>query len=351
MRNTTIKSGVLAAVVLAASVFMGSQFKPRVKLRRHYTITNAAELAPVTTLISEYLASECVNVHTRRAYEIALGYFAEFAARECGRKPNTLSYSDLSRSLVTKFRDERLEVESPASAELRLRVVRSLCSWCAERFQVPNPALKIRSRYEPEMEFKGLSADDRAQLIAAAKQQSEPLRRFLPLFLLYTGMRNDEARNIKLAQIDDRREWINKVVGKSTRIRDIAITDELRHELSLYMCWRTELRCSPRDPLLPSTYRKQDSGCAPKPLCNKTIWRIVNESCTEAGTDNDVRHPHALRHTFAYTALDHLEHEGVKPGRALIILKDLMGHKSIQTTMRYLGNEKDEQYELLREMR
>lgn len=345
MNERTIKACALAAVVLTASGSSMGSFKPSVKLRRHYTITNAAELSPVTTLVSQFLASECVNANTRRAYEIALQYFVAFACVECDRNTNTLAYSDLSRSLVTAFRDNRLTLEAPASADLRLRVVRTFCAWCSERFQVPHPAQRIASKFSPEEEFKGLTEKESQSVLRMAKADPRPLARFVPVLLLATGMRNDEARNLTLGQIDSHREWINKVKGKSTNPRDIPITDSLRHEMTLYLQWREEYIGGKFSPLLVSGRGKKQT-----PLDNKTIWRIVNDVCRRAKTAEDVRHPHAFRHTFAYRTLAHLEENGIKPGRALIILRDLLGHRDIRTTMRYLGNDKEENYNLLREM-
>lgn len=348
MRGRTITLGVLvlAAVVLVEST-MGT-FKPSVKLRRHYTITNAAELAPVITLVSQFLTGECPNEHTRRAYEMALGYFMDYCSKRCGRGLSLISYSDINRALITDFRDARLRIESPASAELRLRAVRTFCSWCADRFQVPNPGLRIKSVYQPENSFKGLTAVEVAAVLRETKRR-EPLERFVPILLLETGLRNDEARNLTIKQIDRDASWINRVVGKSAKPRDIFISDTLRHELTEYLYWRKLLPSPPDSPLLPSSYRAT-ARRVPK-LSNKTIWRIVNDVCTAAGVREDVSHPHALRHTFAYRTLDHLESKGLKSTPALLKLGSYLGHESILVTTRYLGNDKTDDYELLRDLR
>jgi integrase len=342
MRKRTIISVAFAAVVLAASVTMAS-FKPLVKLRRHYVVTNVAELAPVSLLASQYLAAECVNPNTKRAYEIALEYFVAYCAKRAGRSVSAVGYEDITRAVISDFYAARLLIEAPASAALRLRVAKAFCAWCAQRYQVPHHGLRVTENKDTDPEFKGLSERDRAALISVARKETRPLHRFIPLLLLYTGMRNDKAASLTIRQIDKNREWINKVSGKSTVLRDIPITDDLRHEITRYMQWREVMPSGPTYPLLTTRHGRGK-------INNKTIWSAVNAACTTANTDPNVRHPHALRHTFAYFTLQHLEESGVKPGRALIILRDLLGHRDITTTMVYLGNDKGEHYDLLKGM-
>lgn len=59
-----------------------------------------------------------------------------------------------------------------------------------------------------------------------------------------------------------------------------------------------------------------------------TAYRIVHEACAKAGFKDERAHPHTFRHSFAV----HLLREGVP----ITILKDLLGHSSIQTTLIYL---------------
>lgn len=329
----------LAVVVIAASALMCS-FKPAVKLRRHYVITNVAELAPVLTLVNEFVMCELINEHTKRAYVTALKYFIAFASDFSKRKPENLQYSDLNRSLIYEFAQSRLAIESRSSCDLRLRVVSAFCSWCCERYGVVNHALKISTKHAADNEIKRLSNCERERLISVSRNYTSPLKRFVPLLLLFSGLRNSEAVNLPISSIDARREWLNKIVGKSAAPRDVPISDSLRHEITEYLRYRSQFIMRSDSPLLLSSRGTR--------LNNKTVWAIVYRACEDANVAADLRHPHALRHTYAYNTLEHLDLAAVKPGRALIILRDLLGHRSIQTTMKYLQTDKNENYELLK---
>jgi site-specific recombinase XerD len=317
--------------------------KPRVVARKFYTITNAVELATLPVLIVQFLDAECVTAHTHKAYSNSLKHFQNFLAGKCNRAVTVLSYSDVSRAFVKDFYNYRLLVESQASAELRLRVVKSFCSWMHRRYSVENHGINVSTNLAPSIDFKGLTSAQYLAFTATAKKQKSPLRRFIPMLLVGTGLRNNEARHLTLANISKDAKWLLRVKGKGGKIRNIPLTDETTTELQIYMWWRQDFGSPPDSPLLLSRVGGH--------LGNKTIWRIVQVIGALSGLPEDVSHPHALRHTFAYRTLEHLESTGIKPGRALNILKDILGHSSINTTMRYLGNQEEDVFELMRGMK
>lgn len=74
---------------------------------------------------------------------------------------------------------------------------------------------------------------------------------------------------------------------------------------------------------------------------DRVIWRIIKELAVRAGVD---AHVHALRAAFAVFYLE-------QPGADIQSLKDLMGHRSIQTTQVYLRKrDKDAGMEQVRDL-
>ncbi len=63
----------------------------------------------------------------------------------------------------------------------------------------------------------------------------------------------------------------------------------------------------------------------------------MDNACSESSKATSIRAtPLTLRHTFATYELLRLQRES--PGTALVLLKQLMGHESIRTTMRYIAS-------------
>lgn len=318
--------------------------RPRIKLSRLYTITNAAELAPIAELAREYIEANCFNAKTRNAYRLTLEYFVKYCGERYGLRPESVAYSELDRKIVESFKDYRLEIEAPASVQLRIRLLRSFGNWVERRYGVPSPVENVR---EPEIEdeqFKGLDEKQVAALIQVCRAESDPFRRFVPLFLLGTGLRADELRQLALTQIAPDLDWITRVRGKSIRPRDVALKPDTRRETMRFLWFREQYSTGSNAPLVPS---RRDSRL----LGEKTIWNWVHAPCMATGIiPPSLAHPHTLRHTFAYQTLRDLELQNVKPLRAATILMGAMGHRSFKTTLRYLGNDAAEIWELFQRM-
>ena len=73
-----------------------------------------------------------------------------------------------------------------------------------------------------------------------------------------------------------------------------------------------------------------------------TIYRLVEKYLALASIKKNKRGPHLLRHTFC----TRLHQKGVDP----LVIRDLAGHKSIVTTMRYVRIENNEQIAAIRKL-
>lgn len=314
----------VGAVVVATALTIGvmAQFRPKIrpeKAANFFTVTNAVEIAPLATLIDQYLRAETFNENTTKAYTQSLDHFVRFVCSQLRHTPKTTHYAEITKKLILQFRENQLEMESEASAQLRLRVVKAFCGWVAKQFHTEDPTEGVRNVERSDEEFKGLEPEQYARMVQKAKLQRDPLRRIVPLLLVWTGLRNDEACNLTINQISPDMRWIHRVSGKSAKLRNIPISPELASELATYLATRESAKGS--HPLLLSNRQRQISP--------KTMWRIVN--------DIGDTHPHALRHTYAYRTIDELEAKGFKLMKIARILMNVMGHQSFQTTLKYLN--------------
>lgn len=325
-----------------------ASFKALPKQTRHYAITNTAELLPLSSLIKQFLDEECVTQKTREIYEVGLRYYVQFSETKLRRSAATLTYSDITRKLVADFKDARLEIDAPATAEIRVRTVKRFCNWMQECHQVRNPAREVRGVEVPETEFKGLTDGQYRRLVKLAQSQTDPVDRFLPLLYVETGLRAGEVRYLTVGQISDDIKWFLRVVGKSRGSRAVPITDFLFPELQTYLCWREQFPMGAHTPLIPSASRMR-RGVLPN-YSNVALHNIVKAMMLEANVPADLAHAHTLRHTFAYRTRDRLLKDygaqGMNPAEAMSrtahVLMKVMGHRDWKTTMKYLGIQQDD---------
>lgn len=138
--------------------------------------------------------------------------------------------------------------------------------------------------------------------------------------LIYSsGLRVSEAANLKIADIDfDRREAI--VRGKFDRDRVVPLSHMAKDFLALYLRERitnieqfvfTDIRTKATD----------------KPLKSMRISRIFREYLRKFGMDNRRISAHSIRHSTATHLLDN--------GASIRHVQELLGHKNIETTVRY----------------
>ncbi|MGB9833019.1 MAG: site-specific tyrosine recombinase/integron integrase, partial [Caldisericum exile] len=131
-------------------------------------------------------------------------------------------------------------------------------------------------------------------------------------FLIYTGVRVGELINIKIEDVNLNENYV-RIKGKGDKERFVPISLELSNILRQHL---NERHYS--EYLFESKRQKKFS-----PL---TIQLMVKRYAKEAGIQKKIT-PHKLRHTFATLALE----SGISP----ITIGELLGHSSLNTTMKY----------------
>jgi site-specific recombinase XerD len=137
------------------------------------------------------------------------------------------------------------------------------------------------------------------------------------LMLLYsTGMRVSEIANCKIADIDSANMRIKVVQGKGAKDRYTIMSQQVLLELRAYY-----LIYKPKEYLF--------NGDRPgKRYSVRSIQHLMQKALTKVGLENKNFTIHTIRHSFATHLLDN--------GTDLHTIKELLGHSSLQTTMRYM---------------
>ncbi|MBQ0139512.1 MAG: tyrosine recombinase XerS [Kurthia sp.] len=140
--------------------------------------------------------------------------------------------------------------------------------------------------------------------------------------LLATGMRVGELARITMADINYSQQTV-KVIRKGNKKDTIYIMDSAFNHLLAYIAIRnTRYPQAEVCPFLFVTYRHPARA-----ISIRTIQMFV-EKYTESYFPNGV-YPHKLRHSFSVAF--------IKNGGEMTILRDLLGHSSIETTSLYVN--------------
>ena len=137
------------------------------------------------------------------------------------------------------------------------------------------------------------------------------------LMLLYsTGMRLSEIANCRIADIDSKNMRIKIVQGKGAKDRYTIMSQQVLLELRAYY-----LIYKPKQYLF-------NGYCPGKRYSVRSIQHLMQKALTKVGLENKHFTIHTIRHSFATHLLDN--------GTDLHTIKELLGHSSLQTTMKYM---------------
>ena len=194
-----------------------------------------------------------------------------------------------------------------------------------------NPAASIRSPRIPEKEPEYLTEEECIRLLETIARKGRPQVRerdmAIAILFLHTGLRVSELTNLKLANVDLERSQI-KITRKGNKEQYLHLNGETAGALADYLANHPQAQNG-----------RFFVGTNGGNLDRGYVYGIVRRYLRLAGIDKGKRGPHILRHTFCTK----LHQKGVGP----FTIKDLAGHKSLNTTMRYVKIENKEQAEAI----
>lgn len=155
------------------------------------------------------------------------------------------------------------------------------------------------------------SQEEVKQLIRSIRNMKH---RAIIMTIYGAGLRSGEARNLKIGDVDSSRKRIVIRDPKGNRDREVILSNHLLEYLRNYV--RT---------YQPKTYLFY-GRLTSKPLSNSSLRMVFNRAVRRSGI-NKKGTLHTLRHSFA----THLLNKGID----IRIIQQLLGHRSVKTTMIY----------------
>ena len=194
-----------------------------------------------------------------------------------------------------------------------------------------NPAASIRSPRIPEKEPEYLTEEECIRLLETIAQKGRPgvRKRDVAMVILFLddGLRASELAKLKLVDVDLVGNQI-RITRKGNKEQHLPLNGETAAALINYLANRPQAQNG--------RFFIETNG---HNLSRRYVYGIVRRYLELAGINKDKLGPHLLRHTFC----TRLHQKGVAP----FTIKELAGHKSLNTTMRYIKIENREQAEAI----
>lgn len=237
-----------------------------------------------------------INNYSRSISHVALHF---------GRVPHEISIEEINGYLYRMTTHEKLSISYFKQAVFGLR------HWF-RIFDMEEKAIQMPSIKKEETLPTVLSQQECRELFKAPLQLKH---RFLLAFAYAGGLRMNELRLLKIADVDIQRKQIHVRLGKGKKSRYVILADLIADRLPFYLAQ-----------VKPETYLFE--GLTPgQPMGQRSIQHIINEALRRTNIQKPAS-MHTLRHSFA----THLLEDGVN----IQTIQKLLGHSDMRTTMVYL---------------
>lgn len=260
-------------------------------------------MTPLREKMIEAMRLRGFSIRTHESYLSAVSQLARFHKRS----PETLDVPALQAFFTHLAMERGL---SGASCRLYLNGVRFLylqvLQWPA--FDVPVTVPKKAQRI-PEL----LTHAEVRRLLCACLANLE--HHTLLATCYGCGLRVSELMALQVRDIDGERRLLRIVQGKGAKDRMVIVSEGLLDCLRVY--WRS---CRPSHWLFPSSRPDKALGIS-------TAQKVFTQAKRRAGVDK-IGGIHSLRHAYATHQLE--------AGLPVHELQHLLGHRHVQTTMRYV---------------
>ena len=219
-----------------------------------------------------------------------------------------------------------------ATRARKLAAIKSFFNYLVDNQELEvNPAASIRSPKVPEKEPVYLSDEELSRLLRAIVRKARPQVRerdmAIVILFLHGGLRVSELTRLDLPNVDLEICQI-KIIRKGNREQYIHLNQETKTALASYLAKRPHSGNG--------TFFVGERGGS---LTRGYVYGLIRRYLKLAGIDKGKQGPHILRHTFC----TRLHQKGVSP----FTIKELAGHKSMDTTMKYVKIENREQIEAI----
>ena len=232
------------------------------------------------------------------------------------RSPSSITSQDFE-----DLKNEKLKEYKPKTVQHILATARHIFNHAIKHNLIPNlsnPIAKGKVRM-PKVENQKigfLTKEQAKEILVFLKDRENPRLYQLTVLLLYTGGRFSEVARLKWSNINFHQKLIYFGPSKDGNARYIKMTKSVHEVLKALKKERVN------DLVIPTAYGNKYT-IMPKE------WQIIVDDFIPGNSvaDADRITPHSLRHTHA----SWLAQSGVD----ILHIKEQLGHKKIETTMRY----------------
>lgn len=260
-------------------------------------------MTPLRRRMIEDMRIRNLSPQTQRVYVEQVSRFA----RHFGQPPERLGQHEIRAWQIHLVEERRLAASSISVAVAALRFIYTVTlkrPWIVED-DIPTSRQAKKLPVVP-------SPEEVARFLDAVKS---PKHRMILTVCYATGLRISEAVSLRPAAIDSQRMVIRVEAGKGRKDRYVMLSPTLLKLLRTY--WK---EAHPKEWLFPGDPPERPiTACAVEIACRQAL--------EQSGIGKAVT-PHSLRHAFAVHLLE--------SGTDLRTIQLLLGHRSLNTTSRYL---------------
>jgi len=277
-----------------------------------------------------YLAGRGYREKTVKGYRYALNVFSRYLAID---KKENLHDADL-REVETKdilnyrvYLTGELKKYKSSSANIMMHKLNIFFNYLVRHehiLRTPFDGITLPGKKGDTIR-ESMNEKELAKLIddGESKDVTDERNRVLFEFLYGTGLRIGEASVLLLADVDIQSGRVLVKNGKGGKDRIVPIGGTLLEKLRRYVKHT-------RSRLLKTVGKKSDYMFFNRygmRMSNSAIQRAFKRRVKQIGLDEKKYCPHMIRHSFATHMLEH--------GAGVKHVKEILGHKSIQTTVGY----------------
>lgn len=259
---------------------------------------------------------------TIKAYGHDLNKFVEFLASVDKEDIRTVTKEDIRHFLSylaqNGFKRPNIEI----TRARKLSSIKSFFKYLVrEGILEFNVASDIETPKIPEKQPSYLNQDEYQKLISTVRAVATPyyLSRDLAIVITFlgTGVRLSELVGLTVDSVD-LKEGTIRVIGKGNKERIIPLNGEVVSAIQRY------LKIRPEEVATDSLFVSRLGNT----LCTGSVYHLIKRYLKESGIKKERVGVHSLRHTFGASLLN--------SGVNLVVIQELLGHKKLETTRRYL---------------
>ncbi len=269
-------------------------------------------------------AERGLSAKTIEAYRHDLAKFSEFANRELGKNYKVADVDQYTIKAYMQFLADtgHKKTNAAVSRGRKLATIKSFFKYVlAENKVKVNPADQVKMPKIQKKEPSYLTEQEYKRLLRVVKNNATKYfkRRDMAIVTVFLGMglRLNELVQLNIGDVNFEDGTI-KVTRKGNQERILPANDAVMISIKRYI--KTKKDTTNKTALFMSKRNQR--------INNGSVWHLVKKYMKQAQIEKDKLSPHTLRHTFATTLL--------KQGENILTIKELLSHRNLRTTERYL---------------